>query len=90
MKSLVPLLDVVRCIKYMADRTDINREMFHLSKESMTVKEVAEICKKFNPKLNIIETDDEIPNLGYTISNKEGNCESQSLPPNSRTEMSFG
>lgn len=71
MKSLVPLLDVVRCIKYMADRTDINREMFHLSKESMTVKDVAEICKKFNPKLNIIETDDEIPNLGYTISNKK-------------------
>jgi dTDP-4-dehydrorhamnose 3,5-epimerase-like enzyme len=37
----------------------------------MTVKEVAEICKEINPNLSIIETDDEIPNLGYTISNKK-------------------
>ena len=71
LKSLVPLLDVVRCMKFMAEKTDISREIFHLSKESMTVKEVAEICKKFSPDLNIIETDDEIPNLGYTISNEK-------------------
>ena len=71
LKSLVPLLDVVRCLKFMEERTDINRELFHLSKDSMTVKEVAEICKDVNPKLKIIETDDEIPNLGYTISNKK-------------------
>jgi len=71
LKSLVPLLDVVHCIKFMADNKDISRETFHLSKESMTVKDVAEICKKFKPDLSIIETDDEIPNLGYTISNKK-------------------
>lgn len=71
LKSLVPLLDVVHCIKFMADNKDISREMFHLSKESMSVKDVAEICKKFSPDLNIIETDDEIPNLGYTISNEK-------------------
>jgi nucleoside-diphosphate-sugar epimerase/quercetin dioxygenase-like cupin family protein/SAM-dependent methyltransferase len=71
LKSLVPLLDVVRCMKFMAEKTDINREIFHLSKESMTVKEVSEICKKFSPELNLIETDDEIPNLGYTISNEK-------------------
>ena len=71
LKSLVPLLDVVRCLKFIEERTDINKDLFHLSKESMTVKEVAEICKNINPKLKIIETDDEIPNLGYTISNKK-------------------
>jgi nucleoside-diphosphate-sugar epimerase len=70
-KSLVPLLDVARCFKFMAEREDINREIFHLSKETMTVKDVALICKQYKPTLNIVETQDEIPNLGYTISNKK-------------------
>ena len=48
LKSLVPLLDVARCIKFMSERKDISRETFHLSKENMTVKEVAEICKDIN------------------------------------------
>jgi quercetin dioxygenase-like cupin family protein len=70
LKSLVPLVDVVRCIKFMED-SKISGETFHLSKDSVTVKEVADICKKINPKLEIVSTDDEIPNLGYTISNKK-------------------
>ena len=70
LKSLVPLIDVARCFKFMAEN-QINREIFHLSKENMTVKEVAQICKEINPNLSIIETDGEIPNLGYTISNKK-------------------
>ena len=71
LKSLVPLIDVARCFKFMAEKKDIKRETFHLAKENMTVKEVAELCKKINPNLTLIETDDEIPNLGYTISNKK-------------------
>jgi nucleoside-diphosphate-sugar epimerase/SAM-dependent methyltransferase len=71
LKSLVPLIDVARCFKFMSENDNITREIFHLSKETMTVKEVAEMCKEINPKLNLIETDDEIPNLGYTISNKK-------------------
>jgi nucleoside-diphosphate-sugar epimerase/dTDP-4-dehydrorhamnose 3,5-epimerase-like enzyme/SAM-dependent methyltransferase len=70
LKSLVPLIDVARCFKFMAD-SDISNETFHLSKETVTVKQVAELCKKINPKVQILETDDEIPNLGYTISNKK-------------------
>jgi len=70
LKSLVPLIDVARCMKFMAEN-NIKKEIFHLSKETMTVKEVANICKEFNPKLTIIETKDEIPNLGYTLSNKK-------------------
>ena len=70
-KSLVPLLDVVRCIKFMAENETIKKEIFHLSQETVTVKQVAEICKEINPKLTIVETHDEIPNLGYTISNKK-------------------
>lgn len=71
MKSLVPLIDVARCMKFMAENESINREVFHCSKESMTVKDVALVCKEINPKLTLIETDDEIPNLGYTISNEK-------------------
>ncbi len=70
-KSLVPLIDVVRCMKFMAENPKINNETFNLTKESITVKEVAEICKKINPKLSIKVTQDETPNLGYTLSNKK-------------------
>jgi nucleoside-diphosphate-sugar epimerase/quercetin dioxygenase-like cupin family protein len=70
LKSLVPIYDVARCMKFMAEN-DISRETFHLSLETMTVKQVAELCKEINPKVNIVETKDEIPNLGYTISNKK-------------------
>jgi nucleoside-diphosphate-sugar epimerase/SAM-dependent methyltransferase len=70
LKSLVPLIDVARCFKFMAE-TNNNKETYHLSKETMTVKEVAELCKEINPNLTLESTDDEIPNLGYTISNKK-------------------
>ena len=28
-----------------------------------------EICKKYNPNIELINTNDEVPNLGYTLSN---------------------
>ena len=71
LKSLVPLIDVARCFKFMAENNTISKETFHLSKENMTVKQVAELCKEINSNLTLIETEDEIPNLGYTISNKK-------------------
>ena len=37
----------------------------------MTVKDVAKICKKHNPKITIKETNDEVPNLGFSLSNKK-------------------
>ena len=70
-KSLVPLRDVIRCFKFMGENNKINKEIFHLTKENSSVKEVAEICKKINPKTNLKITEDEIPNLGYTLSNKK-------------------
>ena len=69
-KSLVNLIDVVRAMKFLGESA-LSRETFHLTNENMTIKEVAQLCKKFNPNVNIIETDDEIPNLGYTLSNKK-------------------
>ena len=66
-KSLVPLIDVVRCMQFMGENNKINKEIFNLVKDTVTVKEVAEICKKYNPKTSIKVTDDETPNLGYVI-----------------------
>ncbi len=70
-KSLVPLIDVARCFKFMEEKEDINRELFNLSKDTVTVKEVANICKKHNPNIELRETNDEIPNLGFSISNNK-------------------
>ncbi len=69
-KSLIYIFDVVRAMKFMAE-SDIHREIFHLSNENMTIKEVADICKKYNPNVKLISTADEIPNLGSTLSNKK-------------------
>ena len=69
-KSLVALTDVARCFKFMAE-SDIKNEIFHLSNENSSVKEVAEICKKIKPETQLISTNDEVPNLGYTLSNKK-------------------
>ena len=70
-KSLVPLIDVARCFKFMEENNLINNEVFNLTKDTITVKEVAEICKKHNPKTILKETNDEIPNLGFSLSNKK-------------------
>ena len=71
LKSLVNVIDVVRCMKFMEEKENIKKEIFHLSNEETTVKDVAEICKKINPKTNIETTEDETPNLGYTLSNRK-------------------
>ena len=70
-KSLVPLIDVARCFKFIEEREDLNSDIFNLTKDTVTVKEVAEICKRYNPKIILRETNDEIPNLGFSLSNKK-------------------
>ena len=70
-KSLVPIIDVARCFKFMEEREDLKNQTFNLSKDTVTVKEVAEICKKINSKVILRETNDEIPNLGFSLSNKK-------------------
>ena len=71
LKALVPLIDTVRCFKFMEDRNDIKNEIFHVSKDNITVEGVANICKKFNSKVEIIKTNDKVPNPGYSLSNKK-------------------
>jgi nucleoside-diphosphate-sugar epimerase/2-polyprenyl-3-methyl-5-hydroxy-6-metoxy-1,4-benzoquinol methylase len=71
LKSLVPLMDVARCFKEMEENESISSEIFNLTKDNLTVKDVADICKKHNPKVILRETNDEIPNLGFSLSNKK-------------------
>ncbi len=70
-KSLVPLIDVARCFKFIEEKNEINSEIFNLTKDTLTVKEVAEVCKKHNPNITLKETNDEVPNLGFSLSNKK-------------------
>ena len=70
-KSLVPVIDVARCFKFMEERKDLSFDIFNLTKDTVTVKEVAEICKKHSPKVILRETNDEIPNMGFSLSNKK-------------------
>ena len=70
-KSLVPLIDVARCFKFMEENEKIRYDLFNITKDTLTVREVAEICKKYNPKVYLTETNDEIPNLGFSLSNKK-------------------
>ena len=53
----------------MEERIDINREVFNITKETVTVEDVAKICKKINPNIRLIYTNDEIPNPGFSLSN---------------------
>jgi len=71
LKSLVPLIDVARCFKFVEEKENFENGIYNLSKENVTVKDVADICKKINPKLEVISTDDEVPNKGYSMSNKK-------------------
>jgi len=71
LKSLVSVFDVARCMKFSAENEVTNHEIYHCTSENFTVKHVAEICKRIVPDLNIDISDDVIPNLGYSLSNKK-------------------
>ena len=71
LKSLVPLIDVARCFKFMEESDNLRNNIFNLTKDNNTVEEVAELCRKHNSKTKIIKTNDKVPNSGYTLSNKK-------------------
>ena len=71
LKPLVPLIDTARSFKFMEERDDIKNEIFNVTKDKVTVEDVSSICKKYNPKIKIIKTNDKVPNPGYSLSNKK-------------------
>ena len=71
LKSLVSVKDVARCMEFVGENENIKNEIFNCVNENLTVKQVANICKKINKNLEVITTDDPVPNKGYTLSNKK-------------------
>mgnify|MGYP001191287496 CR=1 FL=1 len=71
LKSLVSVVDVARCMEFVGENNKIKKEIFNCVNENLTVKEVARICKKINKNLEILSTNDPIPNKGYTLSNRK-------------------
>ena len=71
LKTLVPLIDTARCFKFMEEKNDIKNEIFNVTKDKITVEEVASICKNINKNIKIIKTNDKIPNPGYFLSNEK-------------------
>ena len=55
----------------MEERNDLKSDIFNLTKDTISVKAVAEICKKINPKITLKETNDEVPNMGFSLSNQK-------------------
>jgi len=55
----------------MEENNKVEFETFNVSKDSIAVKKVAEICKKINPRVVLRDTNDITPNSGYTLSNKK-------------------
>lgn len=73
-KPLVGVNDVARFMDF-ATKRKCDGQIYHLANENLTVEEIANICAKTlklnNQELTIEKTNDEIPNKGYTLSNKK-------------------
>lgn len=70
LKPLVGISDVARALKVLAE-SEYNKEIFHLVNENLKVNEIAGICKKYNPNLQIKELNKEVINDGYSLSNSK-------------------
>ena len=71
LKSLVAVKDVARAMMFAGENDKIVKQVFNVVNESLTVKQVANICKKINNKLSLNLTNDPVPNKGYSLSNKK-------------------
>lgn len=69
-KPLIGILDVCEAVKLL-EESNCSREIFNLVNEHKTVREIAEICKNCCTDLKMEFTSDDIPNLGYTLSNNK-------------------
>jgi nucleoside-diphosphate-sugar epimerase/2-polyprenyl-3-methyl-5-hydroxy-6-metoxy-1,4-benzoquinol methylase/dTDP-4-dehydrorhamnose 3,5-epimerase-like enzyme len=69
LKSLVSVKDVARCMEFVGENAEIKNEIFNCVNENLTVKQVADICKKVNKRIQIVNTKDSVPNKGYSLSN---------------------
>ena len=70
-KSLVAVQDVIRAIEMAIESNILDNNLYNLANDNITVKGIANICKKYNSNLEILETPDEVINKGYTISSQK-------------------
>lgn len=69
-KPLAGVTDLANFIMFLlTNYQEYNRETFNFVSEHKTVKEIAEICYTYNPKINIKHSDDKIINNGYRLDN---------------------
>ena len=69
LKSIVSVKDVARSMMFTGESTKIEKQIFNIVNENLTVRQIAEICKTINKKLTINLTTDPVPNKGYSLSN---------------------
>jgi nucleoside-diphosphate-sugar epimerase len=74
-KPTVCVKDVARAIQFMIEdhftKGKLNQQTYNLSNRSLTIEQIARICKKYIPSLEIIDTNDPIPNLGYVLNDEK-------------------
>ena len=58
-------------MEFVGENDDIRNEIYNCVNENLTVKQVADICKKINKDVQILNTKDSVPNKGYSLSNKK-------------------
>ena len=71
LKCLVGIKDVARAFMFCGENEKISNQIFHVCNENYTVKRVAKLCKEIYPDLNIETTNDEVPNLGYSLDSSK-------------------
>ena len=69
-KPLIGVKDLARCLVFLAN-SNYENDIFHCVNENVKVIDIANICKKHNPSIEINITNDETPNKGFTLSNRK-------------------
>lgn len=69
-KPLIGVSDLSRVL-YMFSNDIYLNDIYHLVNENVTVKTIANICKKYNENVNLTVSNDIISNVGYSLSNKK-------------------
>ena len=66
-KSIISVKDVARAMFFLSKKKFKNK-LFNLVSEHLTVKEIGNLCKKYNNKIKLIPTNDKIPYEGYYMN----------------------
>lgn len=71
LRPLTHVQDSARALHHLGENNLFSREIFHCNAENKTIKDIANICKSINKKVQIVKTDDEIPFASYGLCNRK-------------------